>query len=202
MLVAVSRHPVASSRRGLEALQAVADVGTDDRIVHGALIAIIFAMIFSFTAYALGRSRQYLSATAWVAFFAGNLCVIGAALIDGFFVPAFAERYLRSVPIDPAPGLTVLNAASVAIQVLTKFGFLSLSLATLCWSVDLILERGGDRGIGLLGAAASIAVGALLFFSGNVNVHSLLIIIGLQAIWYFAVSYRMIRGAPPNSSGV
>jgi hypothetical protein len=199
MLVAVSRHPVAAARRGLEALQAVADVGTADRIVHGALIAIIFAMVFSFTVYTLERSRLYLGATAWVAFFAGNLCVIGAALTDGFFVPAFAERYLRSVPLDATPGLTVLNAASVAIQVLTKFGFLAISLATLCWSIDLLLEGRGNRGIALLGFAAPIVVAALLFFGGNVNVHSLLIIIGLQATWYFAISYRMIKEQPASN---
>jgi hypothetical protein len=194
MLLAVTRHPVATAGRGLEALQAVADVGTSDRIVHGALIVIIFAMIFSFTVYTLGRSGLYLGATAWVAFFAGNLCVLGAALTDGFFVPAFAERYLRSVPLDATPGLTVLNAASVAIQVLTKFGFLALSLATFCWSIDLLLEGRRNRGIGLLGLAASIVVAALLFFGGSVNVHSLVIIIGFQATWYFAISYRLITG--------
>lgn len=196
MLIAVSHHPVVQGRRGLDALHAVAEVGTADRLVHGILVGVIFAMIFSFTVYTLGRSRLYLAALAWVGFFAGNLCVTGAALTDGFFVPAFAERYLRAVPVDATPGLAILNAAAVAIQVLTKFGFLAICLATLCWSIDLCLDRGRDRGIGLLGIAASIAVAALLSFGGNVNVHSLLLIIGLQATWYLAVSYRMINPPP------
>ena len=48
-------------------------------------------MIFSFTVYTLNRVRLPLGVTAWVAFFAGNMSVIGAALTDGFFVPGFAD---------------------------------------------------------------------------------------------------------------
>lgn len=194
MLVAISHHPVAPSRRGLQALEGIAQVGAIDRLVHGTLIVIIFAMIFSFTVYTLSRARLSLSVLAWVAFFAGNMCVIGGALTDGFFVPAFAERYLRTVPIDPAPGLAVLNAASVAIQILTKFGFLALSAATFFWSIDLLLERGRARGIGSLGLIVSIAVAALLLFAGTINVHSLLLIVGLQSLWYLAISYQMASG--------
>lgn len=193
MLVAISHHPVAPRRRGLEALQAVVGVGPADRIIHGLLVLIIFAMIFSFTVYTLTRVRLSICALAWVAFFAGDMCVVGAALTDGFFVPAFAESYHASTPIDAAPGLTILKAAAVAIQVLTKFGFLALSAATLFWSIDLFLDRGQNRIIGLLGLIASLAVVALLIFGGTVNVHSLLVIVALQALWYLAIAWRMIK---------
>jgi hypothetical protein len=160
---------------------------------------IIFAMIFSFTVYTLGRARLSLCVLAWVAFFAGSMCVIGATLTDGFFVPAFAEHYLHAAPVDTAPGLAILNAASVAIQILTKFGFLALSAGTLLWSIDLLLDRGPGRVIGLLGIIAPIAVAALLIFSGTINPHSLLIIVALQALWYLAISYWMIRQPPAAS---
>jgi hypothetical protein len=189
MLIAISHHPVAPRRRGLEAFEAIVQVGPADRLVHGLLVLILFAMMFSFTVYTLGRSRLHLRALAWVAFFAGNMCVIGAALTDGFFVPAFAERYLRTVPIDTAPGL--------AIQVLTKFGFLALNAATLFWSIDLLLERGQARVIGLLGVIASVAGTAVLLFGGTINVHSLLLIVGLQALWYLAIAWQMIFPPPP-----
>jgi hypothetical protein len=115
MLLAISHHPVAPRHRGLEGLQAVVGLGLADRIVHGTLVLIIFAMIFSFTVYTLRRVRLSICALAWVAFFAGSMCVVGAALTDGFFVPAFAESYLASAPIDAAPGLATLRAAAVAI---------------------------------------------------------------------------------------
>lgn len=166
-------------------------------MVHGLLVLIIFAMIFTFTVYTLGRARLPLGVTAWVAFFAGNMSVIGAALTDGFFVPGFAESYLRNAPVDAAPGLAILNATAVAIQILTRFGFLAISAAVLLWSVDLILERGQDRLIGALGVIASVAVVAMLFFGGTINVHSLMAIVGLQALWYLAIAYRMIS-APPD----
>ena len=196
MLIAISHHPVASRRRGLEALEAIVGLGPTDRIVHGLLVLIIFAMIFSFTVYTLSRVRLPLCVTAWVAFFAGNMSVIGAALVDGFFVPGFAESYLRSAPADAAPGLAILNAAAVGIQVLTRFGFLAISAAVLLWSIDLILDRGRARLIGLLGAIASVAVVATLFFGGTINVHSLLVLVGLQALWYLTIAYRMIVATP------
>jgi hypothetical protein len=200
MLIAISHHPVARVRRGTEALEAIAQVGAADRLVHGTLIVIIFAMIFSFTVYTRGRARLHIGVLAWVAFFAGSMSVIGAALTDGFFVPAFAERYLRTVPIDPAPGLAILNASSVVIQILTKFGFLALCAATLFWSLDLVLERGRPRLIGLLGLIIAIAVAAMLLFAGTVTAHSLLYIVGFQALWYLALSYQLIAPPPPNSA--
>jgi hypothetical protein len=200
-IAAISQHPVAPARRGVQAFEAIVQVGPADRLIHGALIVILFAMIFSFTIYTLGRSRLHLCALAWVAFFAGNMCVIGAALTDGFFVPAFAERYLRTAPIDAAPGLAILSAAFVAIQVLTKFGFLAINTATFFWSIDLLLERGQARVIALLGVIASIAGTALLLFGGTINVHSLLLIVGLQALWYLAIAWRMVLPPPPIDAG-
>lgn len=191
MLIAISHHPVAPRRRGLEALEGIVALGPTDRFVHGLLILIIFAMIFSFTVYTLGPVRMPLCITAWVAFLAGNMMVIGAALTDGFFVPGFAESYLRSAPADAAPGLAILNAAAVAIQVLTRFGFLAISAAVLLWSIDLVLERGQARLIGVLGVIAAVAVVAMLFLGGTINVHSLMVIVGLQALWYLGIAYRM-----------
>jgi hypothetical protein len=193
MLLAISHHPVVQGRHGIETLQAVVQLGTKDRLVHGALIAIIFAMIFSFTVYTLGRSRLYLCVAAWVAFFAGSMGVTGAMLIDGFFVPGFAEHYLRTMPIDAAPGLAILNAAAVTIQILTKSGFIALNVATLLWSIDLLLDRGQARIIGAIGVIASLAGTCLVLFGGTINVHSLLVIVGIQALWYLAIAWRMAR---------
>jgi len=193
MLMAISHHPVAQRRHGLETLQAMVQLGPMDRLVHGSLIAIIFAMIFSFTVYTLGRSRLYLCVAAWVAFFAGSMGVTGAMLTDGFFVPGFAEHYVRTMPIDATPGLAILNAAAVAIQILTKFGFVALNVATLLWSSDLLLERGQARIVGAIGVIASLAGMCLVIFGGTINVHSLLVIVGIQALWYLAIAWRMIR---------
>jgi hypothetical protein len=199
MLIAISHHPVAPRRRGLEALEGIVALGSSDRIVHGLLVLIIFAMIFSFTVYTLGRVRLPLGVAAWVAFFAGNMSVIGAALTDGFFVPGFAESYLRGAPADAAPALAILNAAAVVIQILTRFGFLATSAAVSLWSIDLILDRGQARFIGVLGVIATVAVVAMLFLGGTINVHSLIVIVGLQALWYLAIAYRLIS-APPDAN--
>ncbi|MFL6590915.1 MAG: hypothetical protein ACJ8M4_12175 [Chthoniobacterales bacterium] len=201
-MVAISHHPVARARRGPEMFEAINQLASTDRAVHGALIVIMFAMIFSFTVYTLTRPRLSICVLAWVAFFAGSMCVIGAALTDGFFVPTFAEHYPHTAPTDTGPALAILNASAVVIQVLTKFGFLALSAGTLFWSIDLVLDRGPSRLIGLLGLLASLAVAALLIFAGALNPHSLLIIVALQALWYLAISYWMIASVSRQPTAV
>jgi hypothetical protein len=62
------------------------------------------------------------------------------------------------------------------------------------WSIDLLFDRGQSRVVGLLGLVASLAIVALIIFGGTVNVHSLLIIVALQALWYLAIAWRMIDG--------
>ena len=189
-IVAISHHPVVRARRGAQVIEGIVAVGPADRAVHGTLLVIVLAMVFALGIYTLQRRRLHLCAAAWMAFCFGSAGLVAAVLIDGFFVPGFAQRYIGVSPDALAPALTVLNAAAAAIQVLTAFGFVAMGGGTLLWSVDLLLDRGFARVIGLLGIASAIAVICLIAFGGTLNPHSLIIIVSIQALWYLAIAWQ------------
>src|SRR5438067_11886188 len=136
-IVAISHHPVVRARRGTQVIEGIVAVGPADRAVHGTLLVIVLAMVLALGIYTLQRRRLHVCIAAWMAFCCGSAGLVAAVLIDGFFVPGFAQRYIGASPDALAPALTVLNAAAVAIQVLSAFGFIAMNSGTLLWSVDL-----------------------------------------------------------------
>jgi hypothetical protein len=159
--------------------------------VHGTLFVIVLAMVFALSVYTLQRPRLYLCIAGWVAFCCGSGALVAAVLIDGFFVPGFAQRYIGAAPDALTPALTVLNASAVAIQVLTAFGFIAMNGGTLLWSVDLLLDRSVARVLGLVGSMSAIAVIGMIVFGGTLNPHSLTIIVSVQALCYLAIAWQM-----------
>jgi hypothetical protein len=150
----------------------------------------VLAMVFALGVYTMQRRRLHLCLAAWMAFCCGSGGLVAAVLIDGFFVPGFAQRYIGAPPEALAPALTVLNASAVAIQVVTAFGFIAMNGGTLLWSLDLLLDRGFARLVGLLGLASAIAVIGMIVLGGTLNPHSLTIIVSIQALWYLAIAWR------------
>jgi hypothetical protein len=200
-LVAVSHHPTVRGVHGTAALEAIARLGASDRLVHGALILLFSSMLFSLTVHTISGSRTlHLGVTAWVAFLVAYLAVLGAMLIDGFFVPAYAERALHLNAADTAPAMAVLNAAAVAIQISTKLGFVALGIAVLLWSFDLLADNGQRRVVGIVGLLAATAVVVLVLVESALNPHSLLIIIGVQAVWFLGLGWVMFAPAPGSNS--
>ena len=197
-IAAISHHPVVRARRGADVIAGIVAAGSADRAVHGTLLVIVLGMLFALGIYTLQRSRLHLCVTAWMAFCAGSGALVAAVLIDGFFVPGFAQRYLGVSPDALAPALTVLNASAVAIQVLSAFGFIAMSGGMLLWSVDLVLDRGFERVVGLLGIVAAIAVIGLIAFAGTLNPHSLTIVVATQALWYLAIAWRTAFPRSPS----
>jgi len=191
-IVAISHHPVVRARRGAEVIEGIVAVGAADRMVHGTLFVIVLAIVFALSVYTLQRSRLSVCITAWVAFCCGSGALVAAALIDGFFVPGFAQRYIGAAPDALTAALTVLNASAVAIQVLTAFGLIAMNAGTLLWSVDLLLDRGVSRVLGLVASVSAIAVIGLIIFGGTLNPHSLTIIVSVQALSYLALAWRMV----------
>jgi hypothetical protein len=189
-IAAISHHPVVRARRGPQVIEGIVAVGTTDRAVHGTLLVIVLAMVLALGVYTLQRWRLHVCISAWMAFCCGSGALVGAVLIDGFFVPGFAQRYIGVPPDALAPALTVLNASAVAIQVLTAFGLIAMSGGTLLWSLDLLLERGFALVVGLLGIVSAIAVIGLIALGGTLNPHSLTIIVSIQALWYLAIACR------------
>ncbi|MEA2785870.1 MAG: hypothetical protein QOF71_1974 [Candidatus Eremiobacteraeota bacterium] len=193
-IVAISHHPTVSTRAPAEALTQMVQLAPMDRIVHGTLIAIMGVLLFSFAVYSLRRGlHRATSVGAFIAYATGIAAVIGAALIDGFLTPAIAERYAGASADAVKSAIPLLVYGALTIQVLSKFGFVAMSIGVAFWSADLISAPGVLRMTGIVGFVSGIVAVGLLAFAGHLNPHSLGAIVIVQAVWYLAVAVLLVR---------
>lgn len=193
-IFAIAHHPTVSARAPAEALTQMVQVATPDRIVHGTLIAIMGTLLYGFTIFSLRRGlHRETSVAGLIAFTAGIAAVIGAALIDGFLTPAIAERYAGAPPDAIKMAIPFLVAGALMIQILTKLGFVAMSIGVAFWSADLVATPGVLRATGVIGFASGIVAVGVLVFAGHLNPQSLSAIVIVQAIWYLAVAVLLVR---------
>jgi hypothetical protein len=193
-IFAVAHHPTVGARAPAEVLTEMVRVGTADRVVHGALIAIMGVLLFSFTVFSLRRGlHRATSVAALIAYAAGISAMIGAALIDGFLTPAIAERYAGGQPDAIKAAIPFLVFGALTIQILAKFGFIAMSTAVAFWSADLVTTPGVLRATGIVGFASGIVAVGVMAFAGHLNPHSLSALVIIQGIWYLAVAVLLVR---------
>jgi hypothetical protein len=193
-IVAIAHHPTVSARAPAEAMRQMVQVATADRVVHGVLIAIMGALLYGFAIFSLRRGlHRQTTVPALIAFTAGIVAVIGAALIDGFLTPAIAERYAGAPPDAIKAAVPLLVFGALTIQILSKLGFVAMSIGVAFWSADLIATPGVVRATGVIGFVSGIAAIGVLTFAGQLNPHSLSAIVIVQAVWYLAVAVLLVR---------
>ena len=195
VVFAIAHHPTVTVREPAQAIAQMVRLAAMDRIVHGAVIVLLGALLFGFTVYSLRRGlhRQTVVA-ALLAYAAGSGAMFGAALIDGFLIPAVAARYAGAAPDAINLAAQLLALCALAIQILAKFGTIALSSAVVLWSADLVRTPGALRVTGIIGIASGVAVVVVLAFAGHLNPHNLGVIVLLQAIWYVAIAALLVRG--------
>lgn len=196
-VVAMSHHPSArvvhDPAAAIAALNGIAGV---DRIVHGAMIALMGALLFGFVVFSMRRGFDKQTVLAGLTAYAvGTGALIGAALINGFLVPGIAEQYAAASPDGTTFALRILSICWLANQVLAKFGVVALTLAIVAWSSGLIAASGMLRVTGIVGlAAAALSAGVLVFGGGALTVSTFSVVVVGQAVWYFAVAALLVRG--------
>ncbi len=178
----------------MPALRFSGQFAATDRIVHGAVIALMGTMLFGLSVFSLRRGlhRQAVVA-ALLAYAAGVSSMIGAALIDGFLVPAIAVHYAGAPPDAIRFVRDALTILAMAIQILTGFGVIAVSTAVVLWSADLVRTPGPLRAVGVIGIASAVTAVALLVFTGRLNPHNLGAIVLVEAIWYIAIAVLLVR---------
>ncbi len=168
---------------------------TADQTVHGILIAAVIGLVFGFTVFALRRGLGSTAALAGlVAYALGSVPVIGAAMIDGFVVPALAARYANGSESAVTGAMQLITLCAIAIQVCTKVWLVATSAAVVIWSMDLVRAAGVKRAIGILGFVAGVLVVVVTAITGNVSAHTLGIVVLLQTLWNVAIGVLMMRG--------
>jgi hypothetical protein len=183
------------ARTPLQVVTGIVALAPMDHFMHGSVIAIMGALLFGLCIYSLRRGLQNQTAVGgFIAYALGVGALIGAALIDGFLMPAIASHYVASSVDEIRSVVRLLIFGAIAIQILTKFGLIAMSAGVLTWSIGLLRGPAVLFGTGLIGILSSIAV-VLVFVTGGPRItpHVLVVIVVVQAVWYLAVGSLLVR---------
>lgn len=188
-VLAVAQHPVAASHVAAQAIPEVVQLSLIDRLVHGFLIATTLATFFGFTIFSARRGfDRHTTIAGFIGYALGVAAVIGAALIDGFIIPDIAARYVKVTHDDIRAAVPLLTFCAIAIQNLTKLGFVAMSAGIFAWSVGLVASPGTLRTVGIVGFFAAGLPVVILSYAHFLNPHLLGIIVLVQAVWYLAIA--------------
>ena len=186
-LVLLAHHPMAAHHAGDALLQDLVRLGDSSAHVHGGIIALVCALLYGVIALGLRLGlRRPAVAFGLAAYGFGCAAMTGAMLLDGF-VTAPLARWLVS---NPAPGgIASLALVAASIQVLTKAGFTAMGLGIAC------LSWARPRSTPLL-AALALPGGLLPILAAlamQMQPHSLILLTGLQLLWYVAAAWHLWR---------
>ena len=193
-IAVVSHHPTIHTHVASNLLHDVVALSAADMVVHGFLIAFMFALTYGMVIFSLRQGPRLTSIGGLLFYIAGSGAVLIALLIDGFFVPAFASANVHSPESTLSGVLAVLGGSGVFIQVLTKFGFACFSSAIATWSLGLL--RSSQR-IGYLAIAgvmsATLPIGLIALGPRSLTPATLAMMLLSQAAWYVVVGVLMIK---------
>jgi hypothetical protein len=195
-VAAVAHHPTVSrAASGADVLAQIVRLRAVDEAVHAVVIVAACGLLFGLVGFAARRGLRNAAVLAGLVTYAiGTVFAIGAALIDGFLIPAIAARYATAPPARVDTALQLLTVCATTIQIATKTWLLATSFAVLAWSAELIRHGRMLRAIGAVGVVATAALLVVLAFTANLSPHSLGLIVVLQTIWYVVIGALMIRG--------
>jgi hypothetical protein len=194
-LLAISHHPVAHGRHVAAVLPEIVRLATLDRIVHGAVIVLVLMSLYAFAVFALRRGiERQASVFGLIAYAAGSAALVAAGLIDGFVLSDVGEYYAAQGPAGLQPAAAALTLCSIAVQVLTQMGFLTMAAGALAWSLELVREPGALHAVAVVGlVSALLTIGLSVANAGSLNPQNLLAIVACQALWSFAVAALLLK---------
>jgi hypothetical protein len=194
-LIAVTHHPVITARQRDEVFVQIRETAFTDRLVHGALILCSIALLFAFCRFAQRQGIQRTSVLLGLIFYvSGTAAMIGAALIDGFFVPEIGTSYPRLSLATADTGLALLRFCSIAIQLFTKFSMLAVSIAMLLWSISFARAGRGPLLAALIGVVAALSQGYILWGGLAITAHTIVFVVAAEMGWYLVVGLLLITG--------
>lgn len=196
-VVVMAHHPTVSAPDLTQALEQLREMADRDAWVHGILIALMLVIFYAFTELALRRGIQRpLVRAGLVAYGAGAVAMIGAASIDGFVTAQIANLAPQGGVMDPHVTAMLINLFSVLNRTLANIGAIAMSAGILAWSLNLVRDQGLTRTVGAAGILISLSPAIALISGGlHLNMHGMLVVVVLQAIWSIGVGVLLILGA-------
>jgi hypothetical protein len=191
---AMAHHPSVETHTAAETIREIGRIGATNQIVHGAMIAILAALLFGFAVYSLRRGLAKEAVLGgFIAHAIGTAAMIVAATVSGFLVSDIASRYATAAPNNLQFAVQVIAICGEIIQLFGRLGVIGMSLAVVLWSIDLVRLTGVARAAGILGFVAGAFALAMLVFGGHLTPQTLGAIVLGQAIWYCAIGALLIR---------
>ncbi len=193
-ILAVARHPTASSHRIADVIAEIVRLQAADEAVHAVVMTCLAALLFAFTVFALRRGLyRQLVLGGLIAYAIGVGATLGAATVDGFIVPGIAVHVAAADAAALAVAAQLLGACAVTIQALTKVGLVAISLGMLLWSADLVRDPREVRAVGALGFGAALLPAAIVASGARMDPHLLAIVLIVQTLWYVAIGVLLVR---------
>jgi len=149
-----------------------------------------------------GWSRPLIRAGG-IAYGTGVLVMMGAGLVSGFIQPGVIALTPHISAVDLAINAQLMTLCRVLNQSCANVATVAMSAGTLCWSIDLLGERGALRALGIVGSIAGI-LPALALISGNLRLDVLGMseVVWLWALWNCGVAAALWRpdGLQPRAA--
>lgn len=202
-IVFVALDPVVSADTSRAILQGIVANGPAHRIVHAAELACVLCLAFGFTSLAarIGPRRPAVLG-ACVAYVAGCLAMVGAAITDGFVTGDVASYYLQAGH-NVDTGREMIHLCYVVIQDLAAASWFFQSAGVLAMAVALLRERGLQRIVGVLGlATGAVPPIAIVATWPTMDTGVIVGILCAQAAWNAAAASLLLRRAAPRGAAM
>ena len=194
-IAGMAHHPSVQAHDLATVLVQLRALSTVSAWVHGVLIALMLIVFFALTEFAWQRgiTRPAIRA-GLIAYAAGVVAMMGAALVDGFVTPRVAGLGAGLHAADLSITAQLLNLCMLFNQALARLGAIAMSAAIIAWSLDLLLRAGLERALGVAGTAIGLGcVAALIGGVLQLDVHGMMLVLVLQAAWTIGLGVLLLR---------
>lgn len=193
--VALTHHPSFGSHQPADVAKALAAGSALNEVFHAFMIVMLGVLYLGLVGYSRRRGLESpLVLAALIAATVGLAAETGAALVDGFFISVFGAHIASGNPALVDQGMQVIAAAAVVLQILAKFGLITLSAAMVLWSIQLFDRDRAHIALGILGCVAgTLTIVLTSTVATTLNPHNVALVYGTQALWYAIAGVLMIQ---------
>lgn len=188
-------HPTARMPEVAQTIARVREIASLSAWVHGVLIGLMLVSFYGLTEFSLWRGiRRLPIRAALIAYAFGVAAMIMAASVSGFMTAEVAAR----VPATTAADLSVAGGIFILCGVLNRtaanLATILMSAAIFSWSLDLFRRTWFERALGALGMfLGTCTVVALISGALQLDVHGMLLVVVLQAVWVAGVGLLLVK---------
>jgi hypothetical protein len=196
-VVAMAHHPMVTTPDLTQAIQQLKDKAGLSAWVHGILIALMLVSFYAFTEFSLRRGlQQPLVRAGLIAYGAGVVAMIGAASISGFVTAQIPTLAAQTGDKELHVMAMLINLCVLLNRTMANLGAVTMSVGIFAWSLNLVRDAGYARVLGIVGVLIGLSPAVALISGGlHLDVHGMLLVVVLQAVWNVGVGALLMLRA-------